>query len=129
MNDLSWLIYLAEVSGSLSSLTQGISIIGFFSVVISLLAGFMWMAEKNGYIHHERDKVSFPKVVVDYIKIVLPLTIIFSFVSTFTPSRNTVMLIAASEMSQTVIETPQAQRVFNTLEQMLNNFVETTKSK
>lgn len=109
MNSLSWLLYAADISGRMS-MTFGL--VATFSAIGCAVAGVGYVITK---IVHETDNDEVPAVVVRMVGragAVLALVFVISCaVAVLAPSRNTIMLIAASEVGETVLASPQAQAI------------------
>lgn len=123
MNSLSWLIYIASIVEKITSFIGGISFVLFFAlgtgVLISLLVR---VCEEN-----ERDRQAAAKVFKTSL-IWLCLPFFLSIVFVLIPSQNTVYMIAASEMGETVITNPQSQEIFNDLKDIINLQLDSLKS-
>lgn len=108
MNSLSWLIYAAELSNSISAACAFV----VFAAVAGL--GFNALGCAMGYNADawENFKIFWPKT----IKYLLPLLI----VSVVLPSKTTIYAIAASEMGEKVINTPTAAKAMKALDAWLD---------
>lgn len=101
MNSLSWLLYGADVFGNLRGASAAVLIIGGIGVALSPI-GFM-IADLG-----PEDWLDSAKRLAGKFIFVGALAALFLVV---TPSRNTIMLIAASEVGETVLASPQAQQI------------------
>lgn len=97
MNTLSWLIYFAGLVQSL----------GMISVLVSVVCFCIWIGARFCFImHHERmitkeDQERLPSGTY------LLVGFLCAGIAVFLPSRNTVMLIAASEFGQKIATSQQ----------------------
>lgn len=119
MNQLSWLLYLADVSGNFGE---------FFiiSMTISVIAFFIWCiaAATNGGGFSPSEWKGWRKAGL----IIVP-TFLFSFVfHAMTPSKETVYAIAASEMGEQVLKTPLAGKAEKALESWLDRQITPPKA-
>lgn len=110
MNNLSWLLYLSDV---LPSLSVGM---GMISVISGILFGIatviFWCTyfDKNDYV-----SIKVPITLSCF----LVFTIFFGLASNLIPSRQTILLIAASEMSEQVVKSQDGQEIMSNLKQIL----------
>jgi quinol-cytochrome oxidoreductase complex cytochrome b subunit len=116
MNSLSWLIYLAGVAGTLNGF------IVFVTVVFGLLAGtsivvcLFTLDETDAYRRKlpEDDLVSQREVRKKswrYMWIFMILMIMSGLTASMVPNRQTVLLIAASQMGEQVLNHPRINQV------------------
>jgi hypothetical protein len=116
MNSLSWLIYLAGVTGTLGGFLV------FITVIFGVLAGVsmvLWITSQS--FHDANGRYRGDDVILqnrkDGIKAwrwfwgFLVLMITFGSVSALMPSRQTVLLIAASQMGEQVLNHPRINQV------------------
>lgn len=109
MNDLSWLIYLAGVSGN----------VGGFLVVTSIGGGVGALGCGVGHMmardFHEDDE---PIVVATakWAKRLMIAAFVAGAVATLVPGRDTIYAIAASEMGEELLKTPIASKAGKALE-------------
>ncbi len=104
MNGLSWILYLADVVGN----------VGITTVLISVASGVLSLALTTLFIVAKADDDT-----PDEIKSGAPRWLgraLFAFlaavsIAVIMPSRNTVMLIAASEIGETVLASDAVQKV------------------
>lgn len=112
MNTLSWLLYLADVVGSLGKL---MSTGGFGLFVFALIAAFIsTVSEYEGPF--QKPAVWKPKIMI--------IGSILLLVSGFIPSSNTVYAIAASEMGEQALNTTTATKTFKALDAWLDKQIE-----
>ena len=112
MNSLSWLLYAADVADT-------IRIIGGIAIPLGVLGGVAAMPLSflagDTYSWHDEDEKraikARPAVVRGVAAKVLIACAALAVIVTFTPSRNTIMLIAASEVGETVLASPQARQI------------------
>tara|TARA_Y100000780_G_C13669839_1_gene411956 strand:- start:1038 stop:1394 length:357 start_codon:yes stop_codon:yes gene_type:complete len=108
MNSLSWVLYLADIIGSFANT------IGFFSffgiVFIFGLTLFFGFQCDTG----DREAGTWTKPL-GYLWIPILCFILISFV----PSKQTIYMIAASEVGETVVNNPQTQSMVNDLSSLI----------
>lgn len=118
MNTLSWLLYLGEISGSLSSF------FGWISAPIFVLTGFCLFMGMYHMMEAEPDSRDYQlaKTVRDVgLKIFMPMFFAFAIISTILPSKETVYLIAASEAGQEVITSPTGKKALEAVNRYLDS--------
>jgi hypothetical protein len=106
MNSLSWLIYLSEVTGSISGVFAGLSAFGFVVVIF-------------GFILH--------MVIKEQIwpdgKYWVLIPIAAMFISAVIPSKKTVMMIAASEYGEKIIKSKAVEELADPAMDLLKTWI------
>lgn len=110
MNDLSWLIYAAEVAGNVSALCGIVAIGG--GMAIALLSGLLAVAAGC-----DDAPAGSWKVPLRYLWVVA----LAAVVATLIPSKNTIYMIAASEIGETVVTSPDAIEMMNDLKAIIKS--------
>lgn len=103
MNELSWMIYAAEVSGRLSSL---FSFVAGAGLIFGGAASIAYLAEFK-----EVPKLS---------KVFLPIFGCMAIVAALLPSPSTIYAIAASEIGEEVLKSPTANKAMKALDTWLD---------
>ena len=111
MNDLSWLLYFADIAGNLKSIAEWVMMFILFGLSIFLFVGFV-DDEFN-----ERMKYLPKKSIIGAITVCL-------LIVGFVPSPNTIYLIAGSEMGEEVLKTDAAKKVEEYLTHLIDKAVE-----
>lgn len=104
MTMLSWALYALEVIDSLGTFMLFLSLMGF-SVIVVYLIGWVALCD----VHKE----SFWPV--PHLKKAVSIVLLISLTSTLLPSKDTMYKIAAIEVGNVVVQTPEAQKVKNLL--------------
>lgn len=112
MNSLSWLLYAADVA-------QGIKVGGGIAATFMVVGGvaampMSFLAGETYYFYTEDEKEEArarPGIIRDVAKKVIIGGVILLSVGAVLPSRTTIMLIAASEVGETILASPQAQEI------------------
>lgn len=107
MNGLSWILYFADVSASLRWFLTAGAIIGAVGVVVGIIAFFISLDDSMG----ESDQKSAGGFSGRMLKSFLPFGVCAFVVASLLPSQNTLMLIAASEVGETILTSDTAQKV------------------
>ena len=116
MNSLSWLIYLAGVTGTLGGFLV------FITVIFGILAGVslvVWLSSQS--FHDANGRYHGDAVIQENLKAgvkawrwfwgFLVLMIGMGITASVIPSRQTVLLIAASQMGEQVLNHPRINQV------------------
>ena len=109
MNNLSWLLYLADLSSKL----------GPTSAALSLATGAAWVLYAS---YPYREEV--PPFCKKALGISTYLCAFLGVLAFLVPSKTTIYLIAASETGEEVLKTDQARQVGEYLDQLLDDLVE-----
>ena len=112
MNSLSWLLYLADLSGKLGAIT-GISL--FIFLILNVILGIRCI---EGGIE------AIDPTITKAYKALAGFCVAFSVLAILVPSKTTIYLIAASEAGEEVLKTEQARQVGEYLDQLLDDLVE-----
>lgn len=109
MNNLSWLLYLSDVLPSLSiGLSNICLILEMIFGIATLMFWVIYLGDSN-----------LPIKVPITLSCLLVFTMFFGLASNLIPSRQTILLIAASEMSEQVVKSQDGQEIMNNLKQIL----------
>jgi hypothetical protein len=106
MNSLSWLLYAADASDGLK--TAGVVVCGLSLTFAAFVGGIAALNKFDGTFGGGE------RVAGPLFKFTRALTVIGSIaglLSIAAPSRSTLMLIAASEVGETVLASEQAQQI------------------
>lgn len=121
MNSLSWLIYLA---GAIPNI--GVSFL-LFSVMVSLvilifIVNYACWLDNNSGRHSSSGEVAVVRKKRNFWMMLLPVPLFLGLlIFGITPSRQTILMIAASESGEYLINTPQAQDTIKTLNNLLQS--------
>lgn len=119
MNSLSWLLYFAGVSGSISTF------FGFVAAISGLLGVIMlfvsWADKTGGYSEISESASTFSR---KYWLRFLITCMFFGTMCNLLPSKETVYAIAASEMGERVLTDPRVQQTTNKAFQALDRWLD-----
>jgi len=119
MNSLSWLIYLSDLLPSVANTAGGFAIFLGVTLVGILFFKIMWEIT---------EKTESP--IKAHWKSLISLFVFLVTISIITPSRNTILLIAASEYGEKVIESEVGGQVLRILKNKLSEIeLEQTRKK
>ena len=107
MNNLSWMIYLAEVCERVQGVAEILAFMLGFMGAFAVFA--MWM-----HVSEIGAKVA-ASLTVLYLLVELPLIAL----GAFTPSSSTIYMIAASEAGETVVTSPEAKEMLGDLKEII----------
>ena len=106
MNSLSWMIYAADALNNFKFMTAvAASVLTVFFVLTIVFAGLPAAIDED-------DRA---KAIFDATRSKWWIPFVFSILWVFTPSSNTIYLIAASEAGETIVTSPEAKEVFSDL--------------
>lgn len=119
MNFLSWILYLADVSESLKGWLQFFAVLATFAVFIAAMCvAFImsFISEAKGKNGNHKEEIDFLTAVRDglfktTLRYSVPIFLVMFLLGAFIPSKQTFMLIAASEVGEDVILSPAAGEV------------------
>ena len=137
MNQLSWLLYIANVSGTLSAVTAWLAILCLIGGAACLL---VWVGNKDcaleqyqtrdrefgqPYLHTRtiedlKEGKDFLKTVKQIWKTLFTASTMLLVLTIITPRAETVYAIAASEMGEQILKTPTASKAAKALESWLD---------
>lgn len=129
MNFVSWLIYIAEVLPNVSDMLFGLFLT---ALIISGIVAFTCIVvyqdiksrEDRDY-YSDRQKLTLKEGAKNTLKLLKKvinfavLSFIVVLVSLLIPSSTTIYMIAASEMGEEVIKTPEVSETFSKLNEIL----------
>jgi succinate dehydrogenase hydrophobic anchor subunit len=122
-----WMIYLAEVTGKVNQLADGLIFI--YAVVLVLCLVFGWMALD---ILNIQPKEAFDFLKKYFWKIFSPLFIAL-FLAVFVPATKTIYLMAGAKVTQDVVTSPEAKeissKIFTIINQKLDESIKPTSKK
>jgi hypothetical protein len=129
MNNLSWMIYLAGVSESLASFFAFITVIFAIVAAISAIVSVVNAVETDPYNRRYCDdtvayKRSLKKSAFKIAITTFVCMIIAGSTSALLPSRQTVLLIAASEIGERVVTSERAQSVIDPSVDLLKTWMQ-----
>lgn len=118
MNQLSWLIYLADVSGSAGGWLTAVSTVAGAATIITLCLCCISSADASDeeYGDAEDEVKTIWSTGWRVMNWSMPLFFICLLLSILTPSRGTIMAIAASEVGEEVLNSPTAAKATRALE-------------
>lgn len=127
MNSLSWLIYASDVIPRIGWTS------GFFAFLLgSFLAGYtiLFIVYNADQDEEAKRYNKEPRYLKFYWKSGLFALLFLSFIANITPSQQTILLVAGSEMGEKVIETEVGQQAIRILKNKLSEIeLEQTHNK
>jgi len=127
MNSLSWLLYFAGIAGPLSSALNQLAVIMLLGFAAAVVAGLITYASTSTSSYDDEDdrktKAQIRGVVNKYAKILpkwLALPLICMVVSSVIPPKETLYLIAASEVGEQVVTSPTMTKAIDALNRLLD---------
>ena len=117
MNDLSWMLYLASVADTAAGFLTFLAVISGVGTLISMVGS--WVAKENN-----REDVA--DGMRQWFRRLLPSWLAISLLAIIAPNRETMMLIAASEMGQRLVQSQQVQGIADPSLELLRTWIQRT---
>ena len=139
MNELSWLIYAADVAGSMNVWFLVIGILSVIVCVVAILWPVMLDPEMASWLHREKEYKRWPSITTPpgdkpepkpimgrrpLIKSCLVVFLASISLGIFTPSSGTLYAIAASEMGERVIQSETGGKAVDALNAWLDRQID-----
>jgi hypothetical protein len=124
MNSLSWLVYAADVVPRIgvALIILAVGTAGLAGILVAV-GGSMREYRDYGDPRHVAGRALQRKALTRVLPFVAPL-LLFAVVI---PGKSTILMIAASEVGETVVKTPEAQEIFSDLKTILKQQLEALK--
>lgn len=121
MNSLSWFLYLADV---LPSMAHGASFFVFMGVLIVIpvmfVLKFCFTPDKN-FTQDQKDKIPFWTIST--------VLVVTGFLMMLVPERDTIYLIAGSEVGEVVVNSPEAREILNDVKTVIKQQIKDVEEK
>jgi hypothetical protein len=113
MNTLSWLIYIIDIIQNLRNIGSVALFVLAISIVILVICSIAFYIDKD------------PEVVkiLGYLRKLIYITIALAAIGLFIPSRQTVILIASSEIGERVLKSTTVQSIIEPSIDLLNAWI------
>jgi hypothetical protein len=119
VNDLTWFIYIVELVGRIPIL---------LTVTGTLLALLWFFLPPKGCEAFGRDHYG-PFMGFERIKVAVFIWAVFALVAFFVPSRETLYLMAGSEIGEVVVNTPEAKEILGDIQEIIRVQLDELKEK
>lgn len=118
MNNLSWLLYLADVLPNLANVAViTLTAVGCFGT-IGIVAWFIDYADEKSRNDAKGLPTTAPKPP---IKTYILTLLISGFIFIFTPSKETIYLIAGSEAGEAVVTSNEGKEILNDIKEVIKH--------
>lgn len=133
MNELSWLLYFAGIAGPFALALNKVAIIGLVILgIVAATSGLTYLFNcDRSYLDNpedieakNRNKATALKVFKSLPKW-LAVPVLCFLLSGLIPPKNTLYLIAASEVGEEVVTSPTMQKAIDALNRILDNVAKT----
>lgn len=105
MNSLSWFLYFIQIADVIRSLAEGVMVITFIAIIIWLLISGVAAAE---------DEFDIWNGLKGFLRgYAILIFLLAGMVTIFVPSRQTLLLIAGSEIGERVVKSEDVRSVIN----------------
>jgi len=107
MNSLSWILYFADVLSKLGDIFAGLGAVLMFVSIVCIIPGFLvvWQYSSEQFAQSKR---TFGRISL----IGIPIATFMIIVSIFIPSKETMYMIAASEVGETVMTSNDGKEIY-----------------
>lgn len=132
MNSLSWLLWLSDVTPKIGAITGTFAALGALAAIVLTALGLFLKADSNYTSNYEQRSASVEMArlsCVSAAKRVWPIAIVAMLISAIMPDKTTVLAIAASEVGQTTINTPEAVEIKNEALRTLRDWLKSHQAK
>lgn len=123
MNTLSWLLYMAGVAGVATLLAGLVLTIAIILIIWSVLISdspYEWMSDTQ---EEKEFKRTMPARKISVRKYAIKFFVVAGLVLLIIPSKSTVVMIAASELSEKAVETQTGQKALKSIEKFLDDYL------
>ena len=125
MNSLSLLLYFSEILPSVATL--GVTVIVFYIIGRSLysIIGCLWAIHSNEQLTNKKkfmeDRKWLPKTK-EFLLVIGTLLLLM-----FIPSKQTILLIAASEAGESLVTSPESKQILGDVQEIIHLQLESLK--
>ena len=126
MNTLSWLIYFGDVLDGLGKLLMFVVAVLFLGSTAFVGGTCLWAMDRFDGLAERRWTAS-RKLWLRLLKWNLPLLVVFALFTILVPSKTTFYMIAASEVGETTVKTPEAQVILDKLRAKIERYLDEGK--
>lgn len=123
MNQLSWMLYIAELVGTVN-LVLWAAFAAFSAVGVILVLWYLQGAEQKDYRMYKKRNEEFeinePIINKCQIRMAFFVAVILLIVATVVPSKQTIYAIAASQAGEQILKTPLASKAEKALDSWLD---------
>jgi hypothetical protein len=124
MNELSWMLYFAEIAETVGTFFGVFGILGGLTCIT--LAILFYGAASDTYGEEKEKYLSTSRL---FSRKLLPLAAFFVLLSCFIPSKQTIYLIIASETGEDVLKSPTGQKAIEAVNRYLDKVGREEKEK
>lgn len=110
MNDLSWWVYLADVFDSAGGFMIFLTVVTGIIAIVSIVLYIIALYDNTEALAASR--MEFMRLTGRAWKLALTGFFLFSILVLLMPDKQTMYLILASEMGETIITNPESQEIF-----------------
>lgn len=129
MNKLSWFLYFADiVPGLLMPILIPLTIIAIL-VCIMVFVGVLWCANEYLDSRDREQAESYYNRVTYHAKWIIPLFLFVATLQSLIPSRDTIYLIAGSEVGEIVVNSPEAREILNDVKTVIKQQIKVAEEK
>jgi hypothetical protein len=127
MNSLSWLIYWAGAVDTFNGFGAFFTFIGCVGLIAWLITNIIFAFVQNGLVDDDPKGYKLFRNII--AKSTFPFLIIGALIVTFVPSRQTIILIAASQVGEQIVNNPKVQGVIDPSVELLKSYMQKETEK
>lgn len=116
MNNLSWFIYFVEVIPNISLFLLVSGQIALFGSLFIMFCSIPFYVES-----YDNDKPKYVEWYKLYYKRILPILVFILLIAILIPSKETMYLIAGSELGETVVTSQEGQEIMNDIHEIIKH--------
>lgn len=120
MNMLSWTFLLTDIINDLQTFAIFITITSIFITTIIL---FKWTMDETDRKSNDEKRKTFKKL----LKKSVMTAIVSMMIIIAIPSKQTIYMVTASQLGETVITNPETQELFEDLKSIIRSYAEETQ--
>ena len=129
MNSLSWFIYFVDLIPTVAELFGFVSLLSVFAIIITIFSHCI-RNDRSAHLHSYPDTKWEEKASVVrkqtkfFLKLFITLAFVFSILWAVIPSRNTIILIGASEFGERIINSESVTGIVDPSMNLLKVWIE-----
>lgn len=110
MNNIIWLVYLADIAGSIVRIVNVVIMLSLLLLLVTAFISAMSAGENNEGIYGFKQRIK-----QLYFKPIIITCCILAAIGCFIPSKNTIYIMAGLSVTQKISETPEAKKALGLL--------------
>lgn len=121
MNSLSWFLYLADVLPSMAHGAGFFVLMGVLIVIPGMFVLKFCFTPDRNFTQDQKDKIPFWTIST--------VLVVTGFLLMLVPERDTIYLIAGSEVGEVVVNSPEAREILNDVKTVIKQQIKDVEEK